>query len=337
MKRIEIPSVGKFFRGAAVSLVLVCHFSNVTLAGTFNYAPPTLGPVAPGISFPVVIEQSSTDTGPLFGAPELITVGLDFDPVEFAANSSGEAADISDGTLSLMIVGNVSLPEVVAIDSIDLFEAGDYSLVGGGTKGTTTSVGALIGCMVTEIDGVAVPGINLSPTTASMTFNLVDNGGIAKPWSMTSSLDIRAQLTAREVPFSVGATKVNVTITNFLLASSEAGAFAAIGKKDIRMNVGNHVGSTVDVGEVADFDGNGMVTAQDLATWTNNMGLTSGANRAQGDADGDGDVDGADMLVWQRQFGSSPVSSTSTVIPEPATSLLLSVAVVGILLRRRVK
>jgi hypothetical protein len=48
----------------------------------------------------------------------------------------------------------------------------------------------------------------------------------------------------------------------------------------------------------ADFDQDGDVDGADMALWQGDFGLT-----ANGDADADGDTDGADFLVWQRQLG----------------------------------
>jgi len=90
-----------------------------------------------------------------------------------------------------------------------------------------------------------------------------------------------------------------------------------------------------------------------MFAWTNPQGagkvfLYKGANTApepSGDFDGDFDVDGADFLKWQRgelfsplspadldawktNFGTvaNPLASSSTMVPEPSTLLLLGLA-----------
>lgn len=75
----------------------------------------------------------------------------------------------------------------------------------------------------------------------------------------------------------------------------------------------------------ADFNADGNVDGEDLATWKTGFGLSSGATRSQGDADGDGDTDGHDFLVWQRQFGQVAVSALSAParpVPEPDSWIL---------------
>jgi T5SS/PEP-CTERM-associated repeat protein len=82
-----------------------------------------------------------------------------------------------------------------------------------------------------------------------------------------------------------------------------------------------------------DFNGDGVVDADDLAIWQANVGLTTGASVVQGDADGDGDVDGDDFLFWQRNVGMPPPwtgagsgsgNGSSSTIPEPSALLLLA-------------
>jgi hypothetical protein len=48
----------------------------------------------------------------------------------------------------------------------------------------------------------------------------------------------------------------------------------------------------------ADFDKDGDVDGADMALWQSDYGVSANC-----DADGDGDTDGADFLVWQRQVG----------------------------------
>jgi endonuclease/exonuclease/phosphatase family metal-dependent hydrolase len=82
----------------------------------------------------------------------------------------------------------------------------------------------------------------------------------------------------------------------------------------------------------ADFNYNRTVDATDLATWQNNYGLASGAARTQGDANGDGQINGRDFLIWQRQTsGGTPALA---VVPEPASWVMLVMAMAGFQLRR---
>lgn len=83
----------------------------------------------------------------------------------------------------------------------------------------------------------------------------------------------------------------------------------------------------------ADFDRNNVVNADDLATWNENYGATTGVSPSIGDADRNGAIDGADFLIWQREakiLTASPVTN----IPEPST-LFLAVSALGLFVARR--
>jgi len=69
------------------------------------------------------------------------------------------------------------------------------------------------------------------------------------------------------------------------------------------------------------------VDAIDLALWR--AGFGTGTIHLLGDADGDHDVDAGDFLVWQRQISNdSSAVGGSGAVPEPATSVLLALAVI---------
>lgn len=90
----------------------------------------------------------------------------------------------------------------------------------------------------------------------------------------------------------------------------------------------------------ADFDGNGIVDAADLAIWQANFGTTGplGSLDALGDADSDGDVDGRDFLRIQREFGGpgvEPIVANLVSVPEPSALVLLLSAGVACFARRR--
>ena len=77
----------------------------------------------------------------------------------------------------------------------------------------------------------------------------------------------------------------------------------------------------------ADFDRDGIVDRDDLASWTGGVG--------------DGDSDGNDFLVWQQQFGASSfvaaAQSAASAIPEPTGGLLaIFGAACGVFARQRV-
>jgi hypothetical protein len=77
----------------------------------------------------------------------------------------------------------------------------------------------------------------------------------------------------------------------------------------------------------ADFDEDDDVDGADFLLWQRGLGLTSGADRNDGDANGDGDVDGDDLGIWQAQFGTSG-GAGALGVPEPGAIVLGLVAAI---------
>ena len=75
------------------------------------------------------------------------------------------------------------------------------------------------------------------PSNASVSFNLVSNQGILSPWSLGTTTLIKSQLVSKGIPFTVGATKVDIAINNQLQAVSQLESVAFIAKKDFRIIV----------------------------------------------------------------------------------------------------
>lgn len=85
----------------------------------------------------------------------------------------------------------------------------------------------------------------------------------------------------------------------------------------------------------ADFDEDGFVDGDDLATWRTNFGLAAGATKSVGDANLDGAIDGGDYLLWQQQFNAAAGTLASTSVPEPAAGAMLITAIAFLVRRKR--
>lgn len=224
----------KNFRAGTLGCVLLAALWAVVAAeptkASINYGD--FGPVG-GINFLHVTESSGTDPVPLFGPPKPFFIGLDFDPQQFTAFGNGGGNDFTDGQLNFAMRADPG----TGIGQINLFESGDYTLAGLGTAATQAFAGAIMRVTVTQIDGVNVTPITLSPFSASAAFNLPSNPGVAQPWSLAFTADINGALTALGRSFDVGATGLEVVINNSLGALSEAGSIAFISKKDFVISV----------------------------------------------------------------------------------------------------
>jgi hypothetical protein len=71
-----------------------------------------------------------------------------------------------------------------------------------------------------------------------------------------------------------------------------------------------------------DFTSDGDVDGDDFLTWQRGLGITSGAERDDGDANGDHAVDGADLGHWRAAYATA--TPAATAVPEPAGTTLLA-------------
>ena len=253
-----------------LGLVAASLYLFTTIGNAASIAYGDFGPVSPGVRFRSVIESSVTDPVPLYGPPTPYSVGLDFNPLGFGAVGLGGSSDITDGQLNFGVEGGVSSAQLVGISSIRLFESGDFTLAGLGTAATQDFAGAIMRITVTQIDGVNVAPIALSPANASVGFNLIANPGIVQPWSLGLSLDINSQLTAMGLQFTAGATKLEVVIDNQLIALSETDSVAAILKKDFRIDVTPDIVPVPEPASAALLGIGGVMMA--IAGWLNRRG-----------------------------------------------------------------
>lgn len=200
-------------------------------AASISYG--NFGPVVPGITFVDVTEEDITGPLPIFQSPSAFPIGLDFNPIGFVAYGTNGTSDTTAGRIKTTLVSSLV---GMRIDSLILNEAGDYTKIGTGTPLTGVSAAAIIEATVTEINGVAVTPIVLVPANAAVSFNLPGNA-IVSPWSLGAIFDLQSQLIGLGYTANDSATRIDVTLTNTLGATSEAGSSASIAKKDFRFDV----------------------------------------------------------------------------------------------------
>lgn len=223
------------------SLLLASAALVASIAVPAQSAPINYGDfMAATVMYTQVTEDANSpgDNPPLFGAPNISGDSMDFDPIGFNASSSnGSAADITDGQLKFGIMAK----PLNVIKNVGFSEQGDTTLAGFGTNGTLTSVTTNLFIDVLEIDGHAPSQvINISTVLAFTPYGglhrLGTEGGggplFQSAWNGFKLVDINAYLTSINEPFRNGATKVQVTLDNTLVATSENGTSSFIAKKD---------------------------------------------------------------------------------------------------------
>jgi hypothetical protein len=91
---------------------------------------------------------------------------------------------------------------------------------------------------------------------------------------------------------------------------------------------------------LADFGGDYFVDGADFLAWQRNVGRTTAAMRAQGDADRDGDVDATDLASWNLNYGAGSTAEVAAAVlfpvdgdeAEPAAGIALSPDLVDVAL-----
>lgn len=226
--------------------------ATTAFAGTIEYTGPMVGPggmtgwMGTDVWYAGVSESNTEGTGgddgmtaELFGAPSGVTGNaIDFNPTDFVAESQGGGADIVDGQLSFMVVAK----DGKVVDNIRFTEAGDTTLAGSPSTDATLSVVTMeLFIDVVEIDGSPVgqpiniqADMTFTPSDGDFFLNTDSGGGFfyQTDWSGLLDLDIGDELTAQNIDFVAGATKLNVTLDNTLTAVSIDGTSSFIKKKD---------------------------------------------------------------------------------------------------------
>ena len=184
-----------------------------------------------------VTESSITNPVPLFGAPTVSDDTLLFGPDGFGSYSEDGSLDQTDAQLSMRIVAKAG----GYIETIEIKESGDVSMLGLGDAAACASVKTPIFLRVDEIDGTPVVGVS---TTAYVSFTpsdgdwiLPDDGhviagsivGLDDVWEGHLALNVKDVVEA--AGYSGRATALYLTLDNRLTTAAEMGANALIMKK----------------------------------------------------------------------------------------------------------
>ena len=179
------------------------------------------------------------DVNGLYGDPIVSANSLNFTPRNFATDcaSSGSCppapAEIDD-----ILTFDIDADSGVSIKRIVLNEEGttlldDFDLPG---AFATTTVVADVFIDINELDGVAVPGINLNAQmnfTSLGTYDTATEGNGSHLWSGVLALNIEEFLATSGYP-GTNATNITVSLANTLTAFASNGAVASIRKDEIR-------------------------------------------------------------------------------------------------------
>jgi len=173
------------------------------------------------VAFLNVREGSATDPVPLYGEPLVVNNRLLFNPLTFTSFANDGDADVTSGTLSVMIeAGEASFLEVIRI-----VETGDFTMLGNGTDATSATINGL--AVATDID----PGIG-DTLTAPLTVTP------DAPYYLPADGDFGEFEAVTEIDLSgLGIRKVMLNLNNNLQTTSEEGTSSFIQKKTVEIEV----------------------------------------------------------------------------------------------------
>jgi hypothetical protein len=164
------------------------------------------------------------------------------------------------------------------------------------------------------------PGYSALNQNTSAGIALIGNNGIAvyngaSLLSFTNGRDVIAGVMAHEIGHNLGLTHTASGSANLM---APGGTSEQMTPEQITMALNSRFAQ--GTGVVGDLNGDGLVNSADVARWRSAYGVN-----VNGDVDGDGDTDGRDLMLLQRSFKAESLAALATV-PEPTTSLLLTVA-----------
>lgn len=104
-------------------------------------------------------------------------------------------------------------------------------------------------------------------------------------------------------------------------------ADGAVGESDLALLMANYDGRSL-----GDFNADGLVDAADYTMWRDHLGQETG----MADADGDGRVTLDDLAAWRANYGATLSAGATLAVPEPAAlGLTLLAGSIGVATRRR--
>jgi hypothetical protein len=201
---------------AAACLVLLARTADAVIIEHGNFPGAT-------VMYLAVTEDTHSSPVALFGRPDVNGDTLDFDPVNFQADTSVANPNLVDGQLTFTIMSNNNS---TAINNVIIEERGDYTVVGNSAEVT-------FGLNVSSVKCTHVNGNSINPVqTGGQVGGMFTSPPTqtAQSWSGRLEFDI-AQLLANNNIQGI-CTKVEVTLDNALTALATGAAAGRIEKKD---------------------------------------------------------------------------------------------------------
>jgi hypothetical protein len=194
------------------------------------------------VEYGQVTESSTTNTGPLYGAPTVVADSITFAASQFGASSSNGQANIlihptqtgATDTTQGDVTTTVSAYTGVGITGLQFIESGDYTLIGtpAGSGSTGATVSAPVTITINQVNGAAITPIVANTSlvyTPGSSFSLPANVGAGQIYDGYASVSLSNILAGYGISGYV--TQVSWDLDNTLTATSQPGTVSQISKK----------------------------------------------------------------------------------------------------------
>jgi hypothetical protein len=189
--------------------------------------------------------------------------------------------------------------------------------------------------MVNVVPGYKPLGVNIAAGLARIAANGISAFADDNLLNFQNGLDAISNVIAHEIGHNLGLNHAATGGAN-LMSPQGTSAQLTTTQMGVALNTTNFA-QVLPAVLAGDYDNDGRVDASDYTVWRDTLNTTGSALAADGN--NNGRIDAGDYSVWKTNFGqtrgSGAVTNLSVGVPEPASAVLMVVALMSLIAMRR--